>query len=144
MASFLPYNPGVLPTKPPPSRGEVLRLEVQGFPPIKDLKQSIRNRNHRLHARFLALRDAATEAMAGRAWVFSRIQMQVVIRAPDHEENYRLNDYLGGIADTLDGSSGRSFTFLPIVYEDDAQIWRSESTWEEAAVPNYSITITFL
>jgi hypothetical protein len=90
------------------------------------------------------LRQAATAAMAGRAWVSGRIHMQLIVRAPEREGNYGLADYLGGIADSLDGSSGRTFTFLPIVYEDDCQVWQSESRWEEAVAPNYSLTISVL
>ena len=143
MASVLPYDPGILPTKPSPLPGEHLQLELDGLPPIKDRNKSIRNRTHPLHGRFLALRRAATTAMADRAWVFGRVRLQLVVRSAEHEDHYGLNDYLGGVMDTLDGSSGRTFTFLPIVYEDDCQVWGSETRWEESSKTNYSLRVLF-
>ena len=143
MPPVLPYDPGTLPTRPAPKPGEYLQIEVEGLPPVKDRNRSIRNRTHPLHSRFLKLRSAAAAAMGGRAWVFGRVRIQLTVRSLENQEEYWLSDYLGGIMDTLDGSSGRSFTFLPIVYEDDCQVRGSDTWWEESSEPSYSLRILF-
>ncbi len=56
---------------------------------------------------------------------------------------YTLNDYLGGIMDTLDGSSGYTFTYLPIAFEDDAQVTDCTMNWERASGTGYSLKIVF-
>jgi hypothetical protein len=143
MMSMLPYDPGALPTHPAPATGEILTLAMEGLPPIKDRRQSIRNREHPLHPCFVALRSVATKAMAGRAWVFSPVELHLVIRSPDPLDHHVLNDYLGGVMDSLDGSSGFTFTFLPIVYEDDCQVYSSSTTWEFAEKNNYTLHVVF-
>jgi hypothetical protein len=50
------------------------------------------------------------------------IRLDFVMHAPEFEPKKTLMDYAGGISDTLDGSHGTTFTYLPIVYEDDCQI----------------------
>jgi hypothetical protein len=81
--------------------------------------------------------------MDGRAWVFGRVQIKLTVRSSQREDDYNLNDYLGGVMDTLDGSSGKTFTFLPIVYEDDCQVWSSDTTWEESPESSYLLRILF-
>lgn len=118
----LPYDPGVLPTEPPPKPGDTLSMTIEGLPPYKDTHASIRNPKHKIHVRFVALRRFAIEAMAGRACYRGAIRLDFEMRAPEFEANRSLVDYTGGIMDTLDGSHGLSFTYLPIVYEDDCQV----------------------
>ena len=67
MNEFLPYDPGVLPTKPPPEPGATLHIAVDGLPPYKDVNASIRNPKHKIYSRFVALREAAIREMDGRA-----------------------------------------------------------------------------
>lgn len=66
----LPYDPGVIPTAPSPTKGHIVEFYIDGLPPYKDLNQSIRNSKHKAHDRFISLRKEATKAMAGRAWSF--------------------------------------------------------------------------
>ena len=139
----LPYDPGSIPTLPAPAAGEVIHIEVEGLPPIKDVRQSIRNAKHPLHERFKQLRKDATKAMAGRAWSFGPVQLNLTVRSPKSSREHDLNAYLGGVMDTLDGSSGFSFTYLPIVFEDDSQVHGSQTRWEDAASSSYVIQITF-
>src|SRR6476620_599631 len=115
--TVLPYDPGRLPRLPAPAAGEVLKIAVEGYPPYKDINQSIRNRNHPHHADFKALRNAAYTAMAGRAWTFGPVGLDLTVYAPGLPPRCSLLDYMGGVMDTLDGSSGYTFTFLPIMYE---------------------------
>ena len=143
MNSLLPYDPGILPSKPAPVAGERIEFQVMGVPPIKDQRQSIRNREHPLHGRFIALRKTSAEAMAGRAWVFAPVELELTVRcpAPEASERHSLTDYLAGVMDTLDGSSGFTFTFLPIIFEDDSQVIASHIQWEEAPQCSYSVSV---
>lgn len=141
--NLLPYDPGLLPTKPAPSKGESLLLEIPGLPPIKTISQSIRNQRHPHFLSFQTLRKAATVAMAGRAWYFGAIAIDMTIFSPTRLERWGLNDYLGGIMDTLDGSSGQTFTYLPIVYQDDCQVCNATSKWIERPQRSYRLKILF-
>ena len=90
----------------------------------------------------MRLRTAATEAMGGRACYSGAIRMELWLHAPRLER--RLMNYAEGIEDTLDGSHGPDFTYLPIVYQDDCQIcdWRAE--FVESSETFYTLRITFL
>ena len=79
---ILPYDPGALPTRPAPIKGDVIRIEGEGLPPPKTIHQSIRNANHPMHPSFVALRRAAIAAMAGRAWVFGPVALNVTLFGP--------------------------------------------------------------
>jgi hypothetical protein len=141
--NLLPYDPGLLPTKPPPSKGESLLLEIPGLPPVKTIRQSILNQGHPHYPSFLTLRKAATVAMDGRAWSFGAVALDMTIFGPTHLDRWGLNDYLGGVMDTLDGSSGQTFTYLPIVYEDDCQVCEVTSDWIEHPQNSYRLEILF-
>jgi hypothetical protein len=142
--SLLPYDPGVLPTKPAPTVNEIITLEVLGLPPKKTIPKSIRNRTHRQHSSFLALRQAATVAMAGRAWVFDAVALDLTLYAPTGVDRWALLEFQGGIMDTLGGSSGQTFTFLPIVYEDDAQVCDLTQRWTHSETTRYVLIIKFI
>jgi hypothetical protein len=45
--------------------------------------------------------------------------------------------------DTLDGSSGVHFTYLPIVNEDDCQVFRTESRFIKSDKCYYRVIIGF-
>ena len=144
MNEFLPYDPGVLPSAPPPSAGETISLRVDGLPPYKDEHFSIRNTRHKINSRFIALRQVAMQAMSGRAPYRGAVGLDCVIHAPEFEKNRTATDYFSGIMDTLDGSHGRVFTYLPVVYEDDCQVvsWMNRS--HPSASEFYELTIRFL
>lgn len=141
--NVLPYEPGALPTKAAPKSGEVLEFYVEGLPPYKDRSQSIRNAKHKDHYRFKQLRTKAIQAMAGRAWTFGGIQLDIKIFANEDNLDKTLNDYLAGIMDTLDGSSGHTFTYLPIVFEDDSQVNTASVSKEKAKHLGYSVKVVF-
>jgi hypothetical protein len=128
---FLPYDPGLLPTLPSPLPGQSIAFEVPGLPPVKDESKSIRNINHPLHSRFVLLRRTATAAMAGRAWFFGPIELRLTIFGT-LEPRRKTPHYLGGIFDSLGGSSGFTFTYLPIVFEDDSQICSATTLLKDA------------
>jgi hypothetical protein len=46
--------------------------------------------------------------------------------------------------DTLDGSHGPSFTYLPIVYQDDCQVAESSCRYVFAPSASYDLEIAFL
>lgn len=144
MNELLPYDHGVFPTKPPPEPGDTLLLDIEGLPPYKDTHYSIRNPKHKVFSRFAALRKFAIEAMASRAFFKGAVSLEFEMRAPSFEKGRSLMDYMGGIMDTLDGSHGLSFTYLPIMYEDDCQVCVSESRLVRDEHACYSLRVTFL
>jgi len=141
---YLPYNPGVLPTKASPIAGEKIHIQVSGYPPYKDEHFSMRNPRHPNYNTFVRLREAATAAMNGRAWYLGPVAMSVTLSAPCFEEGKILLDYFDGIEDTLDGSSGRQFTYLPIVFEDDCQVAVHRGGFIEGEKVSYEVEIEFL
>ena len=142
---LLPYDPGVLPVFSAPQRGESITIKVEGLPPFKQIRQSLRNCNNPRYSAFTALRSAGIAAMAGRCWYFGAIQLSLCIFGPRPSQGPSLGDYVGGVFDTLDGSSGRTFTYLPVAYQDDCQVTRSESSWiEQDGEHYYEVSIKFL
>jgi hypothetical protein len=135
-------DPGPLPTRPSPKAGDSIRIKVLGLPPDKDESFSIRNPRHRRHQRFMDLRLAAIAAMAGSKRYLGPIELDLTIYAQHLERS--IAAYLGGIMDTLGGSHGFTFTYLPIVYEDDWQIDKSNIKHKNAKKDSYTISIEFL
>ena len=140
----LPYAPGVLPTLPAPTVGERISIRVDGLPPYKDVSHSIRNVTHPRYESFIALRGAATAAMKSRAWYFGPIRLDLTIYAPSLHPRRALTDYMAGVMDTLGGSSGFTFTYLPIVFEDDCQVCAGASSFAESDDEYYEIQIEFM
>lgn len=143
LADILPYDPGVLPTRRAPKTGDVIRIEVEGPPPAKTIHQSIRNANHPMHESFVKLRRTAIAAMAGRAWVFGPVAVNLTLFGLS-KDGPSIVDFMGGVMDTLDGSSGPTFTYLPIVFEDDCQVVRSETRLQDYPTSKYVIDVTVL
>lgn len=144
MTNYLPYDPGVLPTKAPPAVGEVIKLTIQGLPPYKDTSFSIRNARHRSHSRFTVLRQTAITGMNGRAPFRGAVSLTLAMHAKDLEKGKSITDYMAGIMDSLDGSHGVEFTYLPIVYEDDCQVADGQERFVEDVAEWYELEITFL
>jgi hypothetical protein len=144
MNEYVPYEPGVLPSSPAPSAGDEIALRVEGLPPYKDEHFSIRNARHKIHSRFTDLRQAAIHAMAGRAPYRGAVRLDFLMHASEFERARSLVDYVGGIMDTLDGSHGTEFTYLPIVYEDDCQVAEGQSRLVEHETPWYEVRVVFL
>ena len=136
-------DPGVLPTKLPPRKGEKISVRVDGLPPFKDLHASIRNPTHRHHSRFVVLRNIATQAMAGRAWSTEAIALTLNIHSSYFDKNKTLTDYLSGVLDTLDGSHGESFTYLPVCFQDDCQVVSCRTRQIESSELYYEVEICF-
>ena len=142
--NFLPYDPGPLPTRASPVAGEELTIRLSGLPPYKDGSHSIRNVTHPRYDTFLALRRAAIEAMDGRAWYAGPVALDLVIHAPKLHKNRNISDYASGVEDTLGGSSGYTFTCLPIAFEDDCQVFRVHSRFVESTQEFYELRVRFL
>jgi hypothetical protein len=141
-ANILFPDPGPLPNRAAPLASERIAFEVTGLPPDKDLHFSIRNPRHKRHQHFRDLRTAAIVAMSGRARYLGPIELNVVISAPSLDMS--LLDYMSGIMDTLDGSHGPSFTYLPIVYQDDCQIVSSKFGFRKSQNTSYHVEVVFL
>lgn len=82
--------------------------------------------------------------MGGRAWTFGAVRLNLVIHCAEHPGLFALGEFLGGIMDTLDGSSGMTFTYLPIVFEDDCQVCDANMTWSSSEEERYVLRIEFL
>jgi len=83
-------------------------------------------------------------AMRGRQWSDGPIAMTFAMHAPSFEKGKSLFDYVGGVEDTLDGSHGPHFTYLPIVYQDDCQVCAGNSEFRVSRRSWYKIGIEFL
>ena len=134
-------SPGVIPTLPAPRVGEKVIIPVKGLPPYKDLSFSIRNPNHPSYASFVELRNEAIKVMGGRTWYDGAVQLNLTLNAPSLDRN--LSDYVGGIEETLDGSHGMTFTYLPIVFQDDCQVSSIEAKFVKSDETGYIIEIEF-
>ncbi|MFI5166777.1 MAG: hypothetical protein ACHQQS_09180 [Thermoanaerobaculales bacterium] len=104
----------------------------------------MRNPTHPNYRAFLNLRAAAIAAMDRRAWSRGLVRLSVTLRCPSPPGGARMNEYLGGIADSLDGSHGFTFTYLPVAFEDDCQVAQATSSFEPASEPSYVLEIEFL
>lgn len=136
-------DPGQLPRKPAPKAAERIRFSVSGLPPYKDSRFSIRNPKHPKHKSFLELRTAATRAMNGRKWYDGPVELKLVVRSKFLKRP--MLDYVGGVMDTLDGSHGPSFTYLPIVYQDDCQVSDiASSHFVRCDMQSYTVEVLFL
>jgi hypothetical protein len=69
----------------------------------------------------MALRREAIAAMSNRKWYEEGIAIELMYSAPNPSPILQ-RDYLGGIMDTLGGSHGPTFIYLPIVYLDDCHL----------------------
>jgi hypothetical protein len=148
-APFRPFpDPGVVPTKPPPQEGDHITIRVDGYPPYEGGKRSLRSPKNPLYQRFLDLRRAATVAMDGRSWYDGEVQLKVTFFFPGRKWPDKLVDdrelyYFSGIMDTIDGSHGKSFTYLPIVIQDDAQVRLGEWEVVDSNYPHYEVEVVF-
>lgn len=135
-------DPGVLPSLPSPRAGETIRLTIDGEPPYKDLHFSIRNPKHHKYESFSKLRNAAIDAMRGRRWYDGPVQLDLTLYAPKLQKN--LIEYMGGIMDTLDGSHGSTYTYLPVAYQDDCQVVIGQTKFMKSKETKYQLAIIFL
>ena len=134
-------DPGVLPTMPSPSPGESVVITVDGLPPYKDKNFSVRNPQHPKHGACVKLRRAAMGVMAGRKWYDGPVRLVFTLFAPSRDRD--IVDYLGGIQDALGGSHGFTFTYLPIVFQDDSQVVSIEGQFVESSETRYTIKVLF-
>lgn len=82
--------------------------------------------------------------MAGRAWYSGPVELEIIVKAPDLPGDRTILAYGDGITDTIDGSHGPGFTYLPIVLEDDCQVVAFRILqWVRAPRERYSVTIWF-
>ena len=143
MPEFLPYDPGVLPTKHAPLPGEGFELQVDGLPPRKNRNRSLRNIAHPFYDRFVRLRAAAIEAMDGRAPYRGIVGLELTMHCAERLHYDELIEFMGGVMDTLDGSHGPTFTYLPIVYEDDCQVSMGNIAIHPSSDEFYRLQVAF-
>ena len=136
-------DPGKLPDKPEPKAGSRIIIKLSGFPPYKSRSISIRNPKHKHYERFVKLRTSAISKMKGKKWYDGPVEMNIDIHASQLENNIDLNAYVGGVMDTLDGSHGQYFTYLPVIYQDDCQVFRGRHRLIESEKIFYELEIIF-
>ena len=64
--------------------------------------------------------------------------------AHEFEPRRKLVDYAGGIQDTLEGSHGPNFTDLPVVDEDDCQVYAGQNRLEQSESVRYEGRVTLV
>jgi hypothetical protein len=82
--------------------------------------------------------------MKGKRWYDGPVELGVIIYAPGFERGKSMTDYEGGVMDTLDGSHGYTFTYLPIVYQDDCQVVKGDFLLKKDSRSHYRIVVRFL
>ncbi|MBB5034251.1 hypothetical protein [Prosthecobacter vanneervenii] len=137
-------DPGKLPTLPPPNVGERFSLSLPGLPPRKQRHRSCRNPKHPHYDRFVLLREAATNAMRGRQWFLGTVGLDLLMFGPERLHWLVANEYIGGIMDTLGGCHGTSFTYLPVVYQDDCQVISMSTNFQIESSPRYTLDVSFI
>jgi hypothetical protein len=138
------HDVGPLPTLPPPDPGDRIHLRLVGRSPAKTIGRSIRNPASLYRERFMGLRNAAIKAMAGRKWYEGPVQLELLYLSPQNGSVSGQPYYLSGVMDTIGGSHGPSFIYLPVVYLDDGQVVKSGIRREIASMESYVLTIDFL
>lgn len=142
--SFLPYDPGRLPSHPAPVAGESIEFHVAGWPPVKERSRSIRNPRHPLYDRFVTLRTAASLAMFGRAWYRASVRLDLEVECPAEARSRLITDFMSGIMDTVGDSHGSTFTYLPILFEDDCQVDKLSCSYLESPDIGYRVKCIFM
>jgi hypothetical protein len=136
---ILPYDPGALPTRPAPLKGDVIRIEVQGLPPPKTISavdpQCKPSNAHIIHGT-----ETCCDCRDGRSRLGFRSSRAEYYAVWSVDSGL----YMGGVMDTLDSSSGTTFTYLPIVFEDDCQVVQSEVKRQDYPTNKYIIEVTIL
>jgi hypothetical protein len=143
MPDYIPYDPGVLPSKHAPKAGEGFELTIERLPPRKNRSRSIRNTTHPFYDRFVRLRASAVRAMDGRAPYRGIVGLELTMFCKELHRWDVLNEFMGGVMDTLDGSHGPTFTYLPIVYEDDCQVSMGNVAIQPSREEYYILKVTF-
>ena len=136
---------GPLPTLPPPSAGERIRMHVTGRPPVKTVGRSMRNPASPQRPYFMALRNAAIAAMGGRKWYEGPVALRLHYMSPEPVRPMLEGSlFLAGVMDTLDGCQGPSIMYLPIAYLDDCQAVSSSFTWSKGDAESYELEVEFM
>jgi hypothetical protein len=136
-------HPGVMPTLSSPKKGDSIQFRVEGLPPIKNRSFSIRNTRSKDYEKFKSLRIKATEQMKKRRWYDGPITLNITVYIKDQKPQASLNDYMSGIMDTLDGSHGFTFTYLPVVYQDDCQVNAGHMSFGHSEKDYYEVEVIF-
>jgi len=115
---------------------QVVSFTVQGIPPGYDGGSSISNPKHNRHGQFLALREAATAAMAGRQ-PFSREQeLEMTIAWSRRTARGKR-----AVCDGANAISGVANSIQGIVYIDDEQVTAFEYRESQAEIDSYIIEV---
>ena len=81
--------------------------------------------------------------MDGRAPYRGIVGLELTMFCMERFHWEALNEFMGGVMDTLDGSHGPTFTYLPIVYEDDCQVSMNSVGSRPSRNEFYQLKVTF-
>jgi hypothetical protein len=128
-------------------------FDVPGWPPLKNEAKSLLAAGHSQRQR-VRLLEAAETASRTSGWVVANgdICLAVIVRAPTGCPEGDATNYLGGIADVLQGKSkpinidlSHLGTLQAVaLYTDDRQIRRVRYDVETADAPSYSVRVSIL
>jgi len=82
--------------------------------------------------------------MDGRACYMGAVALDLVVYGPELHKGRKISDYAARVEDTIDGSSGSTFTYLPIVIQDDCQAVSWSMRYTKAAEARYCLLVKFL
>jgi hypothetical protein len=82
--------------------------------------------------------------MDGRAWYSGPDHLDLEVNCPQNLRTRLIADYLSGVLDTIDGSHGFTFTYLPVLIEDDCQVDHAHCWYRDSPEVGYSLKCTFL
>jgi len=82
--------------------------------------------------------------MNGRACYMGAVALDLVVYGPELHKGPNISDYAAGVEDTIDGSSGGTFTYLPILMQDDSQIVSLSMRYAKAEEARYCLLVKFL
>lgn len=126
-----------------------IELLVEDLPPAKSEAKSMLAESHRHHARVTKLLEAARRAMTDadhEGFGSSPVGLDVTVTALGPLPSDATN-YLGGIADVLEGKHQRGAVShlgeLASVelYDNDRQIQDVRFTWEPGPAPGYRVRV---
>ncbi|MEW2144182.1 hypothetical protein AB0869_15360 [Micromonospora vinacea] len=127
-------------------------FDVAGVPPIKNEALSLFAANHRQRERVERLLTAAVTAAKQAGWTSARddVELDVTLRSPTRRPPGDATNFLGGIADVLQGrkaSQGVDLSHLGelagfALFDDDGQIQDIVYRVVMDSIPSYTVQVT--
>lgn len=127
-----------------------IQVEVSGYPPAKGEALSMLGASHSHAPRVRLLLEAARQAIEKGASPLgdSPIGLELVLRCSRDRNRSDATNYLGGVADVLEGKAHRSGQLDHLdelarvaLYDNDRQIEVINYSWQSALEPSFTVTL---